>query len=338
MTCPGKEGGDHRFVDVSVFKMRDSCHEELDELDNSYSEAECPTPITAIDRTTQNNISIAEHKMNQSIKDHIYGCTEAGLQQDNDSLKSSKQASTQVHQNSNVPATKEFGRKAKQRVCSNCQTTSTPSWRRGDNGKSLLCNACGLYQKLHGRTRPYSMASSARAKNIKEGPKTNTCISCNCEFSTFEINGRLINLCNECLAYTRGGKYPENTIRECYQNGFNTSIQIQGYKDLYNDAHSQYHKVYSSPPESIMFSEYGNAYNYYHQQMTCNPVYGMYTSNIAYKPINAEFECKNHYPNIVQQGGYGARDYNHKKQAYPKKYECDNDVNDLNDTNTRSNL
>lgn len=42
--------------------------------------------------------------------------------------------------------------------CSNCGATSTPSWRRCPAGKDLLCNACGLYQKLHGRPRPFRIA------------------------------------------------------------------------------------------------------------------------------------------------------------------------------------
>ncbi|KAJ4478858.1 hypothetical protein C8J55DRAFT_430096, partial [Lentinula edodes] len=37
--------------------------------------------------------------------------------------------------------------------CSNCSTSTTPLWRKTDEGK-LLCNACGLYVKLHGHNRP----------------------------------------------------------------------------------------------------------------------------------------------------------------------------------------
>ncbi|KAI7861567.1 hypothetical protein BDF14DRAFT_1867623 [Spinellus fusiger] len=41
-------------------------------------------------------------------------------------------------------------------VCANCQTTTTPLWRRDMMGKTI-CNACGLYYKLHRVHRPAAM-------------------------------------------------------------------------------------------------------------------------------------------------------------------------------------
>eukprot|EP00092_Neocalanus_flemingeri_P021377 GFUD01023172.1.p1 GENE.GFUD01023172.1~~GFUD01023172.1.p1 ORF type:complete len:250 (-),score=75.37 GFUD01023172.1:260-961(-) len=40
--------------------------------------------------------------------------------------------------------------------CTNCQTGSTSLWRRNVSG-SPVCNACGLYFKLHGQQRPLNM-------------------------------------------------------------------------------------------------------------------------------------------------------------------------------------
>ncbi|ORZ17696.1 hypothetical protein BCR42DRAFT_287437, partial [Absidia repens] len=43
--------------------------------------------------------------------------------------------------------------------CFNCNTQNTPLWRRDSNGKNI-CNACGLYYKLHLTHRPVTMMRS----------------------------------------------------------------------------------------------------------------------------------------------------------------------------------
>ena len=41
-------------------------------------------------------------------------------------------------------------------TCTNCRTVETTLWRRCPNG-SPVCNACGLYFKLHKVNRPIAM-------------------------------------------------------------------------------------------------------------------------------------------------------------------------------------
>ncbi|KAG1253827.1 hypothetical protein G6F68_011149 [Rhizopus microsporus] len=53
--------------------------------------------------------------------------------------------------------------------CYNCETTTTPLWRRDETGNTI-CNACGLYYKLHQVHRPVGMKGSGvikRRKRIK---------------------------------------------------------------------------------------------------------------------------------------------------------------------------
>ncbi|KAJ2353880.1 GATA type transcriptional activator of nitrogen-regulated proteins, partial [Coemansia sp. RSA 2618] len=44
--------------------------------------------------------------------------------------------------------------------CFNCSAESTPLWRR-DPEDNIICNACGLYYKLHAKPRPISMRRPA---------------------------------------------------------------------------------------------------------------------------------------------------------------------------------
>ncbi|KAI8976129.1 hypothetical protein BDB01DRAFT_748200 [Pilobolus umbonatus] len=52
--------------------------------------------------------------------------------------------------------------------CTNCSTTTTPLWRRNPEGQPL-CNACGLFLKLHGVVRPLSLKTDIIKKRNRNG-------------------------------------------------------------------------------------------------------------------------------------------------------------------------
>ena len=52
--------------------------------------------------------------------------------------------------------------------CSNCHTKTTPLWRRNPQGQPL-CNACGLFLKLHGTVRPLSLKTDVIKKRQRGG-------------------------------------------------------------------------------------------------------------------------------------------------------------------------
>ncbi|KAI8638293.1 hypothetical protein BD408DRAFT_27585 [Parasitella parasitica] len=52
-------------------------------------------------------------------------------------------------------------------ACSNCDATSTPLWRRSADDE-ILCNACGLYLKLHNTSRPKHLNPTATGRKQTE--------------------------------------------------------------------------------------------------------------------------------------------------------------------------
>lgn len=56
-------------------------------------------------------------------------------------------------------------------TCTNCYTQTTPLWRRNPEGQPL-CNACGLFLKLHGVVRPLSLKTDVIKKRNRGSGNT----------------------------------------------------------------------------------------------------------------------------------------------------------------------
>uniref|UniRef100_A0A914NQS3 GATA-type domain-containing protein n=1 Tax=Meloidogyne incognita TaxID=6306 RepID=A0A914NQS3_MELIC len=67
-----------------------------------------------------------------------------------DTSSGSPQIENQMENGANSTSTTSVSR------CNNCSTTKTTAWRRDATG-SLVCNACGLYFRLHRTNRPVHM-------------------------------------------------------------------------------------------------------------------------------------------------------------------------------------
>ncbi|GAA5837206.1 hypothetical protein JCM3766R1_002159 [Sporobolomyces carnicolor] len=102
-------------------------------------------------------------------------------------------------------------------ICSHCGSITTPLWRRGPDDE-LLCNACGLYLKLHSKPRPKTFGkggaggskralNGAAAKAAASGVPP-VCSNCACTSTPMwrVLEGKLS--CNACSLYYKLHKVP----------------------------------------------------------------------------------------------------------------------------------
>lgn len=62
---------------------------------------------------------------------------------------------------------RDSGAEGRSATCTNCFTQTTPLWRINPEGQ-LLCNACGLFFRLHGVVRPPSLKTDLIKKRNRD--------------------------------------------------------------------------------------------------------------------------------------------------------------------------
>ncbi|CAH8482167.1 unnamed protein product [Dicrocoelium dendriticum] len=112
-------------------------------------------------------------------------------------------------------------------VCTNCATTQTTLWRRNADGQPV-CNACGLYQKLHGRTRPSSMRKDSIQTRKRKSKKRR---EYNLSLAAATVVGIASTACATSNALAAGNSLHHSTYPSVRSNSFTPDGLHSGIHD-----------------------------------------------------------------------------------------------------------
>ena len=118
-------------------------------------------------KTTKSNISLVNGNVPQKKMSHNNTSKNNKTDSRNTKNTSSNQNQSSQHNNQNLQQQQQQPKK--QTICYNCQTTNTTLWRRNRENRQV-CNACGLYEKLHNKARPIVLKKETIQKRKRKNP------------------------------------------------------------------------------------------------------------------------------------------------------------------------
>ena len=104
--------------------------------------------------------------------------------------------------------------------CANCSTVSTTLWRRTTSGE-IVCNACGLYQKIHNQPRPISLKKEnlqtrKRKQLAKKEQKCSAVGTAAAAASSTAVSSGLESFANYWQQFQAGSSYHHHYPHQIY--------------------------------------------------------------------------------------------------------------------------
>ncbi|CAJ0610535.1 unnamed protein product [Cylicocyclus nassatus] len=135
-------------------------------------------------------------------------------------------------------------------VCSNCSGTNTTLWRRNAEGEPV-CNACGLYYKLHNVQRPITMKKEGQLQTRKRKAKADGSAASKKRdrSSNYTQSTQVIHDRGTTSYQTFSSMGFSNHIESNYpqMNGYSTSWQTSAGLGSDSSHSSAFHSTYPSP-------------------------------------------------------------------------------------------
>ncbi|KAL6927353.1 hypothetical protein ACO0SA_003651 [Hanseniaspora valbyensis] len=154
-------------------KSRRSSSASTSDFLKNFNQSTIPTSISNNNVNNNiNNTNVMNSKLANTPVTTTTKLTSTTPKKKRSGSTSSSTTTTQSNRRKSDSGNKQQTMELMNGPCANCNTTKTPLWRRSVKGEPL-CNACGLFWKLHGVNRPLSLKKDTIQRRNR-GPQNKT--------------------------------------------------------------------------------------------------------------------------------------------------------------------